>query len=290
MNRTITCTNDNGMSITFGSKFAPFLLTNCDGIYEIHNNVATSDNTMIDGATYQGSVTKKRNIVLTLVNKDDHRENRYQLYQLFKPKSKGTFIYQEDGNVKSINYYVESIDITSTGNTRTATISLICPDPFFEALSDITVTMAGWAKMFEFIHEFKAEGEELGVRVAEKLKVIDNETGAEGVGMKISIKAFGDVSNPSVTHVESGEYIKIGTTAHPLDMVSGDELIITTGTNNKHVYLLKDGVQTEINEYLDEGSDFIQLQSGTNTIGYDAASGISNITVALTYRYKYLGV
>lgn len=290
MNRTITCINDNGMSVEFGSKFSPYLLTNCDGIYEVHNKVFTSDNTMIDGATYQGSVTTKRNIVLTLVDRDDHKVNRYQLYQLFKPKSKGTFIYKEDTDIKSIDYYVETIDISSTGNVRTSTVSLICPDPFFEAPDDITVTMAGWESQFEFIHEFTAMGEELGARVAEKLKTIDNETGAEGVGLTISIKALGAVSNPSVTHVETGEFIKIGTTAHPMNMVNGDELIITTGRNNKHVYFIHEEDKTEINEYLDEQSDFIQLQSGTNTIGYGADSGDANMTVSLTYRYKYLGV
>lgn len=290
MKRTITCTNDNGMSVTFGSEFAPYLLVNCDGIYETHNKVTTSDNTMIDGATYQGSVTQKRNIVLTLVDKANHKQNRYQLYQLFKPKSKGTFTYNEDNDIKSIDYYVESIDIESTGNARTSTVSLVCPDPFFEAPSDITVTMAGWQSNFEFIHEFFSYGEEIGSRIEERLKTIDNDTGAEGVGLTISIKAMGSISNPSITHVESGEFIKVGTTAHPLNMVSGDEVLITTGTNNKHVYFIRSGTKTEINEYLDEESDFIQLQSGTNTIGYGADSGVVHMTVSLTYRYKYLGV
>ena len=290
MNRTITCTNDVGMSVTFGSAFSPYLLTDCDGIYEVHNKVATSDNTMIDGATYQGSVTQKRNIVLTLVDKANHKVNRYQLYQLFKPKSKGTFTYNEDDDIKSIDYYVESIDIESTGKVRKSVISLICPDPFFEAPSDITVTMAGWRKNFEFIHEFFSYGEELGSRIEEKLKTIDNDTGAEGVGLTISIKANGAVTNPSITHVEAGEFIKVGTSAHEMNMVNGDEIIITTGTNNKHVYFVHDNVKTEINEYLDEASDFIQLQSGTNTIGYDADAGVSYMTVSLTYRYKYLGV
>lgn len=290
MKRTITCTNDNGMSVTFGSTFAPYVLVNCDGIYEIHNKVSTSDNTMIDGATYQGSVTQKRNIVLSLVDKTDHKQNRYQLYQLFKPKSKGTFTYNEDDEIRTIDYYVESIDIESMGNTRKSTVSLICPDPFFEAPSDITVTMAGWRQNFEFIHEFFSYGEELGSRVEERLKTIDNETGAEGVGLTISIKALGNVTNPSITHVESGEFIKVGTTAHPMNMISGDEVLITTGTNNKHVYLIRNNTKTEINSYLDEASDFIQLQSGSNTIGYNAESGVSYMTVSLTYRYKYLGV
>ncbi|MDO4800604.1 MAG: phage tail family protein, partial [Prevotellaceae bacterium] len=230
------------------------------------------------------------NIVLTLVDKYKHKDNRLQLYQLFKPKTKGTFTYEEDGDTRSIDYYVESIDITSTGTARTATVSLICPDPFFEAPNDITVTMAGWARDFEFIHEFFEEGEELGHRIEEKLKTIQNDTGAEGIGLTINIYASGAVSNPSITHIEAEEFIKIGTTAHPMDMVNGDVLQITTGTNNKHVYLIRGGEKTEINEYLDEKSEFIQLQSGKNTIGYNADAGENYMTVSLSYRHKFLGV
>lgn len=290
MDRKITCINNNGMSITFGSSFAPYLLTNCDGIYEVKNKVNISDNTMIDGSTYQGSVTNKRNIVLTLVDKSEHQRNRYQLYALFKPKSRGQFVYQEGEDVRTIDYYVESIDISSVGKVRTATISLICPDPFFESPYDITVVMAGWQKNFKFVHAFQKGGEALGGRIAERLKVIDNDTGAEGVGLTIEIFAIGEVINPSITHIESSEFIKVGTETNPMTMVSGDSIKITTGTNNKHVYFTHNGATEEINAYLDEASDFIQLMSGTNTIGYDAESGVANMTVSISYRYKYLGV
>jgi hypothetical protein len=288
-NRKIICTNNDGMVINFQSKFSPFLLADCDGLYGIENNVTMSDNTMTDGATYQGSVAKKRNIVLTLKTKENHRLGRYELYQLFSQGTKGTLTYIEDETERAINYYVEKVDVDSSKNVRTATISLLCPDPYFEATADKELTMAGWERDWEFIHEFVAEGEEFGKRVQEKIKTIENTSGAKGIGLTIEIYANGAVSNPQITHVESGDYIKVGTEAHPLDMVSGDILTITTQTNNKKVKFTHGGTTTEINEYLDEGSEFIQLQAGINTIGYSAESGDGNMTVKLIYREKYLG-
>lgn len=153
------------MEVSFTDTFSPFLLEDCDGIYTVKNTVTTSENTMTDGATYQGSTTQMRNIVLTLRDhpKADHQENRTLLYNLFKPKSAGTLIYLENAKAenRSIEYYVESIDIDGEKRARQATISLLCPDPFFVAPSDITVTMAGWISYFEFAHEFPPEGEEL---------------------------------------------------------------------------------------------------------------------------------
>lgn len=277
------------MVINFQSRFSPFLLADCDGLYGIENNVTMSDNTMTDGATYQGSVAKKRNIVLTLKTKENHRLRRYELYQLFSQGTKGTLTYMEDETERAINYYVEKVDVDSVKNVRTATVSLLCPDPYFEATADKELTMAGWEQEWEFIHEFVAEGEEFGRRVQEKIKTIENTSGAKGIGITIEIYANGAVSDPQITHVESGDYIKVGTEAHPLNMVSGDILTVTTQTNNKKVKLTHGGTTTEINEYLDEGSEFIQLQAGINTIGYSAGSGESNMTVKLIYREKYLG-
>ena len=77
MKRKIICTNEDGMEVVFSSTFSPFLLESCDGIYSVQNNVTSSENTMTDGSTYQGSVTQMRNIVLTLWDRPDadHQAN-----------------------------------------------------------------------------------------------------------------------------------------------------------------------------------------------------------------------
>lgn len=288
MDRKITCTNEDNISMEFTSDFSPFVLQNCDGIYEVSNNVVTKDNTMVDGATYLGSITKMRNIVLTLADKSNHMRNRNLLYQLFKPKSPGVFRYEEDDEVRTIDYYVESVIITSVGTNRIATVSLLCPDPFFYDLGDMVVAMSGWEKLWTFPHKFKLEA--FGRRMKEKLKSIDNGSAADNVGITVTMAAEGPVKNPALYHVELGEYIKIGTDSKPLNLDTGDQVIITTETNKKNVYLVKDGVTTAINEYMDEGSTFIQLQHGQNSLRYEAESGEDYLTVSVAFRYKYLGV
>ena len=294
MARSVVCKNEDGIEVRFTDKFDPFMLEDCDGIYSIKNTVTASENTMTDGSTYQGSVTQMRNIVLTLRDhpKSDHQANRMLLYTLFKPKFPGTLVYQENDTAEkhSIEYYVESVDIDGDNRARQATVSLLCPDPFFVAQNDVTVAIAGWISCFEFDHEFLAGGEELETRSEEKLKVIENAFAADNIGMSIVIQTFGEVTNPVIYHVEQGEKIAVGTEAKPLMLSKGDKVTITTGTNNKHVYLTHEDVTTEINEYLSEESEFIQLGRGKNTIGYSAASGESYMAVEISYRYRYLGV
>lgn len=292
MAREIICKNEDNIRVVFTDEFAPWLLENCEGIYETRNNVFTSANTMTDGSTYQGSVAQMRNIILTLRDRPeaDHQANRTLLYALFKPKADGLFIYRESGVERQITYKVESVEIDTKKRSRKATVSLLCPDPYFVDLQDISVEMSGWVSDFEFQHLFLSEGEEFGHRVSERLKTIQNDNAADNIGLTITITAAGQVINPSVSLVEQGESIEIGTYGNPLTLQAGDKLIITTHINNKHVYLERDGSRQEINEYLSEDSEFLQLMHGQNTFGYSADSGESYMTVAISFKYRYPGV
>lgn len=292
-NRRIKYINADGMSVTFGADFSPFVLNNCEGIYLVESNVITSENTMTDGATYQGSNIKMRNIVLTVSAKDNHKKNREKLYGLFKPKSQGTFVYIEDEEEKQIGCYVENISVDSVKNCRTAVISLLCPDPYFESVADITVEIANWQSMFEFEFETSSAGIEFGAKSQAKSKTIENNC-ADYTGIEIVISAESTVKNPIIYHSANentdAEFIKVGTDTRPLTLNNGDRLVITTHTNNKHVYLERGGERTEINAYLDIDSEFLQLRNGRNTFGFSADSGEQYMNVAIMFRYKYLGV
>lgn len=294
--RSITCTNKvTGNSITFGEKgFTPFFLVTTDGLYQSENNIYMSDNTMTDGGTYQGSVAKVRNIVL-YVMEDPQSEyfiydqsHRDLLYSLFRKDEEGTLVYTENGESRKINYHSEGIKRASKGS-RLFTISLICQNPMFKDNVDHTVSMANWVDGFEFIHEFVEEGEEFAYRSAVRLVNIVNDVAANNIGLTITIQATGNVTNPSITYVETEKSINVGSTAKPFEMVRGDVLVITTGVNNKHIRLTRGGVTTEVNEYMTENSDFIQLMFGDNNIAYDADEGEEYMVVDIKYAYEYEG-
>lgn len=289
--REIICMNEEGVTVSFSyDDEAPFFLEAVDGVMQINNKVTTSENTTVDGSTYQGSTTIQRNIVITAHISNRHVYNRNTLYKCFKPKSPGQLTYKEEDEVRIIDYIVESVDVDEKGVVRNATISLICPEPFFKDVEDTVVTMAGWQDLFQFPHEFLEEKEPFGERVAEVIKEIENDSAADHIGIEILIEAMGAVTNPAVYHTEQGEYIKIGTDNHPLSIGRGEKIRITTGTNEKAVYLIQGSTETEINEYLDEGSDFIQLVHGKNTFAYAADEGRDYMNVTIIYRLRYLGV
>lgn len=290
--RRITCANKQGYAMTFdGSGFAPFILAHVDGMYGKKTNVTISQNTMIDGGTYQGSVATVRNIVLTLLDQPenfDNQPNRDALYHLFNEGEEGTLTYEENGLTRFCHYYVESIT-RNVKKTHPITVSLLCPDPFFYDTEVQSHDMAEVIGEFEFLHDFVSGGEPISYRSVVNTLNIENLTAATNIGLTITIETTGSVTNPYVEKAETQERVQIGSSALPFTLSSPDKLIITTGTGDKHVYLEESGARSEVNGYLTEASRFIQLKEGSNTFGFGATSGASTMLVNISYRNKYEG-
>ena len=288
-NRVIRCTNEDGFFFDFAeSGFGPFLLTDVDGIYEAKNKVYVSENSMIDGAVYQGSVAEYRNIVLHLTDVDKYVDNRDALNRLFKEKSVGTLTFWEaDAAPRKIDYYVESLNSTGEDPYREHQVSLICPDPFFYDINSSDESMASWVSAFEFPFESTSAGFEFGYQSNEKIKTIQNDIAEDNIGVTITITCMGAVLNPSITHIETGDRISIGHSGKPFEISTGDVVVITTQTGNKHVTLTHNGVTSEVNHYLTEDSVFVQLMRGSNSFGFNADAGLNNLSISISYTFKY---
>lgn len=291
--RSITCTC-GGMQITAGeTPSSPLFLLDADGLYNVKSDVNITENTLSDGGVYQSSLIKPRNITLTIRDKstDDHIAMRNTIFSVFRPGAEGRLrISDVDGDTSQarvIDYYSESLSSDGLNSSREYNVSLICPDPYFYADADTTINMATWMPVFQFVHAFAAAGEEFGYRAKKKNVQITNISGAGSTGFQADIDVLGAAQNPALVKVETGERIKLGTSGSPLSLQYGDKITITTGTNSKHCYLTRDGVKTEINQYLDPGSVLFPLDVGIQTIGYEADSGIDNLSVRITYRMRY---
>lgn len=311
----VICTSDKNVALTFTwDGFTPFHLVDIEGIYGIESDVVTSENTTTDGSTYQGATAKERNIVLTVEMDGDYKENRNLIYRTFPIKRTGNMQYIEDGEAKTIDYEVENIiPGATTGVVRDYTISLKCTDPYFKDLTDIEVVMASWVSDFFFPAEFPEDGVIFGHREAELVKEIDNDSGADNIGITVIFKADGFVGNPAIYHAESGKFTRVGYDGNEFVLQPGQYVVISTHTGKKDIFLIDHATQEEveevrdkygmidwervverygqkINEYQDEDGDFIQLQDGKNTLTYSADTGVEYLSVSVYYRISYLGV
>ena len=290
--RSATFTNvDDNINLVINDLSPDIVINTIDGIYEFVGEVMTSPYSQTSGDRYKTTRAPKRNIVVEGIIYNNFYENRQLMYRVFRLGSVGRFCYSENGrDNRYADYYVESIDIDQDAYRGAYQISLICPDPFFYDATPKNIDLAAWVSDFEFIHEFDEDGEELGHRETSMIQEVENLNGVDGIGLKITFTATGNVTNPYIYLYETGEQIKIGTTANPYTLTSTKKVEVETTTGKKNIVQVENNVETRINEYLDPDSVFFQLRAGINTIGYNAASGAANLNVHIEYKMRYLGV
>ena len=73
-----------------------------------------------------------------------------------------------------------------------------------------------------------------------------------------------------------------------VDMIAGDTLTIDTRQGSKSVKLTRSGTVTNVLNDFD--GDWVSIDTGANTISFDAASGAANLTASVTLYPLYEGV
>ncbi len=283
--KKITCKNDNGMEavFTYDHDNCEYFLDTCDGIYSVKNAISTSLNATTDGTTYNGEGLEQRNIVITANIRRNYRANREFLSRVFKTRSEGTFIHEENGDRREIKYRVESLDVAEKGIIRPAIISLICTDPYFTDGEEVLIEMSQWHDDWEFEIDIPEEGMEFGHRETDSIKQVDNES-TKDVGLTITLEADDVVTNPTLYNQTTNETLKLLCT-----MVAGDKIIIQTIEGNITVELIRDGIEIDYNYTVDEDNDgYIQLIMGTNVIKYDADEGVEYLNVKFEYKNQFV--
>lgn len=283
--KKITCKNDNGMEavFTYDHDNCEYFLDTCDGIYSVKNAISTSLNATTDGTTYNGEGLEQRNIVITANIRRNYRANREFLSRVFKTRSEGTFIHEENGDRREIKYRVESLDVAEKGIIRPAIISLICTDPYFTDGEEMLIEMSQWYDDWEFEIDIPEEGMEFGHRETDSIKQVDNES-TKDVGLTITLEADDVVTNPTLYNQTTNETLKLLCT-----MEAGDKIIIQTIEGNITVELIRDGIEIDYNYTVDEDNDgYIQLIMGTNVIKYDADEGVEYLNVKFEYKNQFV--
>lgn len=282
--KRVVCENQQGQRIEFAYNGYPLRLYGTSGFSSAEYTVNTSQNSGQDGENYNGSQANKRNPIITANILSDFQTWGDRLRSFFQPRSWGTvYAYESDNDAgRKAAYQVEKIDIDETGTPRDATISLICPDPKFYALTDQLTQLAVWQGCIRFplriVNPF---------HVTEKVNTlignVHNDSAVE-MGLTVKFMASGTVVNPSLYDINRQLLMKINKT-----MSSGDVIIITTGDNNKRVKLISGGMTTNINNLMAYPPKWLQAYQGDNLFRYNADSGIDNLSVSILTTQAYWG-
>ena len=237
-----------------------------------------------DGGTVTSTSVGLRNIILTVQIVGDASDAKKGLYKVFKVKQPGTLYYKSDAWDVKIPCYTEKLEIVPTARPLQAVISLICPQPYWEALNELKTELQSVTDAFYFPLVLLEEGIPLGIINPQYAVNVEND-GNVSLGMTIEFKASAAVSNPKIINTQTLEYIEI-----EAEMLAGDQITVCTVEKQKRVTLLRDGVEYNYFNYLTDGSTFLRLEEGNNEFQYSAEAGEANMIVVIRYTPLYAGV
>lgn len=264
----------------------PFFLTRIDGTGRVRQTINTFKAPDQDGAFFISSALDMRNITLegTVVagTVGEAYALRKRFLRVFTPKQQGLLVYRD----RQIACVVEEAGFAASSHERAPNffISLLCPSPFFEALTEIREELAMWSPLLSFPLEIPDSGLMFALRQPSQIITVDN-IGDVSCGCQIVFQALGTVTNPELLNMDTGEYIKLLTT-----MSAGDEIRVYTHFAGKRVLSVDGSTITNAFSLLDTNSTFFQLAAGINTLRFDASVNMELLEVSIYYRPQFLGV
>ena len=160
------------------------------------------------------------------------------------------------------------------------TINLFCNDPMFRKASAIQTVLNGVSPAFHFPLVFpKDKGIIFSEQRAYSLIAIENE-GQVDIGALITLKARGNVSNPVIENIGTGERIVINKTLETNEVIEID----TTDGNSKSIKGYKDGEWFNYFKYWNFENDWLKFPLGISLIGYsvdDELESLLDVSVSL---------
>lgn len=123
------------------SEYNGFALTDVQGLSPAPSNVNITKTAGGDGSIFNSAMIPQRNIVLALYVLPNIEAHRNALYAFFVPNSVITLLISTGTRTAQISGVVESFDGTFFTAAEMFTISILCPQPFFENQTAKTKTL-----------------------------------------------------------------------------------------------------------------------------------------------------
>lgn len=268
----------------------PFMLMKFEGFGEVDALVQTQKSPYQDGSTHIDSLLEERTPYLEFVIRADNYAElslyRKQVSRVFNPKIKGKFELTHDDQAYVIDAHAEHVPAFTeedrTGGVQTASVNLVCPNPYWQSPTVTEEPMAAFVELFEFPSDYWEVGEdgdlyfEMGTEGHTRMFMNNSDA---PVPIKIKIK--GPTLNPTLTNLTTDEFIKINR-----ELKEDDILEISTESGNK--YILLNG--EDVFNWIALGSTFWELQEGRNEVQYTADAGQESATLTIEWQEQFVGV
>ena len=304
MIKSVTITNHLDESIKldlFNPEESGFIIKSIEGLGPVKANINFKELATNDGAIDNSARLSSRNIVMSLqfMESPTIEETRLKSYKYFPIKRNIKFLIETDSRICETIGRVETNVPTIFSNAEGCQISILCSNPYFYSAGENGTNQTifyGTEPLFEFPFSNESLTEDLI-----EFGSIENRTegtiyydGDAEIGITIQIHAVGEAEGLVIYNTKTREIMRINDDKLKSLMGSGiqagDEITITTSRGEKGIYMLRNGVTTNILNSLEKPIKWFQLSKGDNTFAYTASSGLTNLQFRIENKVIYEGV
>ena len=304
MIKSVTITNHLDESIKldlFNPEESGFIIKSIEGLGPVKANINFKELATNDGAIDNSARLSSRNIVMSLqfMESPTIEETRLKSYKYFPIKRNIKFLIETDSRICETIGRVETNVPTIFSNAEGCQISILCSNPYFYSAGENGTNQTifyGTEPLFEFPFSNESLTEDLI-----EFGSIENRTegtiyydGDAEIGITIQIHAVGEAEGLIIYNTKTREIMRINDDKLKSLMGSGiqagDEITITTSRGEKGIYMLRNGVTTNILNSLEKPIKWFQLSKGDNTFAYTASAGLTNLQFRIENKVIYEGV
>ena len=277
--------NDNGDQLTFGQG-TPFTVTEIQGLNPPSATINTSQIAMVDGGKFNSSKLNMRTINIAFAIEYQPAANRIEIYKVLKSKQWVKMYYNGEYRQVFIEGYIQSIDISYFAMKQIVTCAILCPSPYFKEAQEIVDSLVNIVGMFHFPFASTAEPQLIMGNIFNELGMVIENGGDVDTGIIIVMYARSPISNPKVFNYITHDFIGV-----QYDMQTADQITIDTRKGEKSVTLLRGGVETNLFNYLMEGSTWLQLDASGSTFVHEVGTGdASSLNLTIKHYNLFEGV
>lgn len=257
-------------------------LTSITGVSAI-GQINSQSTAGLSGSSINTKVIPERQIIVNFRIRAgvDAEQAQHDLYRIFSALSEGTMTFVGRLGASKIDYTVQSCEIPPNQKEINGMATLICPDPYFRALSENSAVIAGSENNFQFPFTFPAEGFYISKRIENLFAEIYND-GEADTGCTFVLTANSEVVNPSIINVATSEEAKLNFTMKRKDVIR-----ISTGKNKKKITLTRGGETTSIFNTITYPFTFFTLKQGKNTFTYSADEGMNDLDIMAEWSAQF---
>lgn len=277
--------NENGDQLTFGMN-SPFTVTEIQGLNPPDATINTSQVALIDGAKFNSAKLNMRTINVAFAIEYEAAKNRIEVFKVLKSKQWVKLYYNGDYRQVFITGYIQSIGITYFAMKQIVTCAILCPSPYFNEAQEIVDSLVNIISSFHFPFSSTAEPQLVMGNISNDIGMVVENDGDVDTGIIMVLYARTPVSNPKVYNYITKDFIGV-----QYDMEAGDQITIDTRKGEKSVTLLRSGVETNLFNYLMQGSTWLQLDANGSTFVHEVGTGeASSLNLTIKHYNLFEGV